>query len=307
MIRKTAMLTFVFLLTAATGFAEVKLERKFPEGQVFTTQSIAAIDQTLTIAGSGTETKVETITMTEATIGKRDADGNLPVDEKVKSLQITIGGTPGEYSFDSVNPDKSGTSQLESMRGVHKAIASRTVTIVHGADGRVTEIKADEDALGNVPDGVRALAKSQFDPEYLKQAANQKLDMIPSKAVNKGDSWERTSNADFGAGQMMEFETKYTYEGTVETGGHTLDKITAKTFSVEFSLADDSPLPITLKDSQLMVKESAGVLLFDRKLGRIVEYNESLRITGGLTFDANGRELPSELDLKMRVDIALQR
>lgn len=93
MIRKTATLILVFLLAAAAGLAQVKLEHKSPEGSTLTTESIVGIDQTLTIAGNGTETNVETITTNEATIGERAADGKLPVTGKVKSLQITIGGT----------------------------------------------------------------------------------------------------------------------------------------------------------------------------------------------------------------------
>lgn len=155
MIYKTAMLTFVCLLASATGFAQVKLEHKFPEGRTFTTETIAVIDQTLTIAGNGTETKAETIATNDSTIGKRDADGKLPVMVTAKSLQITIEGTAGEYRFDSVNPDNRGTSQLEMMRDVHKALANRTVTLVHGEDNRVEEIKSDDDVLSNLPSTLR--------------------------------------------------------------------------------------------------------------------------------------------------------
>lgn len=192
------------------------------------------------------------------------------------------------------------------MRDVHRAMASRTVTTVHDKDNRVVEIKSDED-LNSLPAAVQALAKSQLDPEYQKEVANKGLDVIPSQPVKKGDSWERNARADFGAGQMMEYVTKYTYEGTVEKDGQMLDKITSKILSVDFSIADDSPLPISLKDSKLAVTESEGMLLFDRALGRVVAGKESTRIAGGLTFEANGQELPSELDLKMRTEVSLKR
>ena len=77
--------------------------------------------------------------------------------------------------------------------------------------------------------------------------------------------------------------------------------------SVEFSVADDSPLPIRVKGSKLKVTESKGVVLFDRKLGRIVQSKESFRIAGGITFVANGQELPSKLDLKMETEVAIKR
>ena len=77
--------------------------------------------------------------------------------------------------------------------------------------------------------------------------------------------------------------------------------------SVEFSVADDSPLPVRAKDSQRKVKESKGVVLFDRQLGRIEESKESFRIARGITFVANGQELPSELDLKMQTEVVIKR
>ena len=306
MLHKVITLTPALLLVSATGLAQVKLEHKLTEGSTYTVQTVSSIDQTLTIAGNGTETKSEIIATSEATVGKRDGEGNIPVTQKTKSLQISIGGTAGEYRFDSANPDDKGGSPLEILRDVHKALATQTKTVVHDKDNRVVEIKSDDDTLSKLPEQVQALARSQLDPDYQKEAANQGLDIIPSEPVKKGDSWERTSTADFGAGQSMEFVTKYTYEGTVESGGRTLDKISAETVSVKFSLADDSPLPIDLKDSELKVTESENTVLFDREAGAIVESKETIRIEGEITFEANGQELPSELDLKIKSEVTVQ-
>ena len=307
MIRRTVMLGLAFLLIAESGFGQVKLDHKFIEGLTLTTEAYIEIDQTLIIAGNETKTRIENQTTTQATAGRRDADGNLPVEEKIESLQIHIGGTAGDYRFDSANPDSRGGSPLEMLREVHKAIADRTQTTVYGKENRVVDIEYDSDALSNRPPEVQSLAKSQLDPEYVRSAANQRLDCIPTEPVRQGDTWERTEQADFGAGQTMEFEPRYTYEGTVESGGRTLDKITAQATSVEFSLADDSPLPISLKESQLRIKESKSVISFDRALGRIVQSKETIRIKGELTFEANGQELPSELDLKMETELTLRR
>ena len=110
----------------------------------------------------------------------------------------------------------------------------------------------------------------------------------------------------FGAGQIMTFQTKYTYEGTVEKDGKTLDRITSKTLSVDYSL-QDSPLPLQLKGSDLKAAESEGVTLFDRELGRAVESNSSIRITGEITFAVNNMDLPSKLDLKMQSGVVVKK
>jgi hypothetical protein len=210
------------------------------------------------------------------------------------------------YSFDSASPDTKGTSQLEALRDVHKALAKRTTTTILDKMNRVYAIEADQDVLAGLPPEIAALAKGQLDPENLKKAANQEIDSLTTEPVSKGDSWQRTESANFGAGQIMTFQTKYTYEGTVEKGGKTLDKITSKTLSVDFGL-QDSPLPFTVKGSDLKATESESVTLFDRALGQVVESSSSIRIEGDITFVVNNMDLPAKLDLKMQTGVVVKR
>jgi hypothetical protein len=209
------------------------------------------------------------------------------------------------YSFDSASPDTKGASALEVLRDIHKALAKRTSTTTLDKTGRVLAIEHDQDVLSGLPAEIQALAKGQLDPENLKQQANQEIDSLPTETVNKGESWQRTESANFGAGQVMTFQTKYTYEGPIQKGGKTLEKITSKVLSVDFAL-QDSPLPFQLKGSDLKATESEGVILFDRELGQSVESSSSIRITGDITFVINNMDLPSQLDLKMTSAVLLK-
>lgn len=305
--RMTVLATLTLLLPASVSVAQVELKHKVNESATFTTNAYVSIDQTLTIAGNETTTKSETTTTTVTKTGERDGDGNIQRADSVKSLQISISGTPGEYRFDSVNPDQQGGSQLEMMRDVHKLLAKRTVTTTFDKDGKIVKIDAGQDQLANLPDLVKSLAASEFDSEQMKTMARQQRQVLPDKAVKKGDTWQRTSTASFGAGQEMEFTTTYTYEGTVESSGKQLHKISAKTTDVKFSVAADSPLPIRLKESKLKIENSESTVLFDAQLGRVMQSKESVRIKGPLTFEANGQELPSELDLTIKSEATVQQ
>ena len=95
------------------------------------------------------------------------------------------------------------------------------------------------------------------------------------------------------------FQIQYTYDGTVDTNGVKLDKITRQPLKVKLTLADDAPLPFKLKESKLKPEQS-GTLLFDRDRGRVVERKESMRITGDITFIANGNDLPARLQLTIK-------
>lgn len=286
------------LALVPSAMAQVKLERKIQEGSTRISENVTRVEQKLTIAGMETETESDSRVTVKVTSGKRDDSGNIRVQEKIENMMIIskIQGT--EYVFDSSNPDKTSGSALEMMRPVHKAMSGRTTTTVWDKDNKISQIEFDQDALNGLSDEIRNLMKDDLDPEKLKKAANEELERIPVEAVKKGDAWERTSKRSLGAGQMLTSTTRYTYEGEVEKDGKKLDKITSKVLSVDLTL-EDSPLPLTIKSTDLKATESKGETLFDRKLGQAISTSSSIRIVGDITFVINNMELPSKLDLKM--------
>jgi hypothetical protein len=283
---------------SAPALAQVKLERKIPEGTTRTSEQVTRVEQKLTIAGMDTETESDSRVTVKVTTGKRDESGNIRVQEKIENMMITSKVQGTEYVFDSANPDKASGSALEMLRPVHKALSGRTTTTIWDKDNKITQIEFDQDALNRLADEVRKLVKDEMDPEKLKKAANEELERIPTEAVKKGDAWERTSKRSLGAGQMLTATTRFTYEGEVERDGKKLDKIVTKVLSVDLTL-EDSPLPLTIKSTDLKPTESKGELLFDRKLGQTISASSSVRIVGDITFVINNMELPSKLDLKM--------
>jgi hypothetical protein len=130
----------VLALTTATS-AQVKLERKYADGASYTAETTGRVEQKLTIAGMDTETNSETRTTVKATIGKRDVGGMLRIEQKIEAMQISMAVQGQNYSFDSANPDNKGSSQLEILRDIHKALARRVSTTVLDKDNRVYAIQ----------------------------------------------------------------------------------------------------------------------------------------------------------------------
>jgi hypothetical protein len=301
-LRKLLLAMGLAVVVCPPAFAQVKLERKVREGTSHTVEVSSRTEQKLTIAGMETETSSDSKTVVKATVGKRDESGNLRVQEKVDSLFINTKVMGSEYVFDSANPDKVSGSALEMMRPLHKAMLQRTTTTVYGKDNKIAQIENDQDILNNLNDDVRKLVQGQFDPERQKTTANEELEKFPAEPVKKGDTWERTSKLNLGAGQVMTVSTRYTYDGEIEKDGRTLDKILSKVLTVEFALEPGSPLPFTVKDSALKPAETRGEILFDRKLGQVVSASSSIQIVGDMTFVINNMDLPSKLDLKMETE-----
>ncbi|MBI3866150.1 MAG: hypothetical protein HY290_30085 [Planctomycetia bacterium] len=298
LLRRTVLTLSLLGLCAAPALAQVKFERRIPENSTRIAEQTTRTEQKLTIAGMENETESDSRVTVKITVGKRDDSGNIRVQEKIESLMITTKIQGTEYMFDSSNPDSKGGSALEMLRPVHKAMAKRTSTTVFDKEGKVTQVEFDQDPLNGLDDAVRNLIKDEFNHDKIKKAANEENERLPSEPVNKGDSWERTNKRGLGAGQMLTVATRYTYEGEIEKDGKKYDRITSKVLSVELTL-EDSPLPFTIKSTDLKATESKGEMLYDRKEGRVISASTSVRIVGDLTFSINNMDLPSKLDLKM--------
>ncbi|MBI1899958.1 MAG: hypothetical protein HYS13_02435 [Planctomycetia bacterium] len=301
MLRRFA-LAALLVLVAAPCFGQVKLERQHKEGSTHVTENTIVIEQELSIAGTDQKTVVDVRTTTKSESGQRDALGRLKVKDTIQKMQVSISAGGSDYMFDSANPDQTGTSAIEFVRDVHKAMMTNATTRTFDKDGKISAVEHEKDLLGSLSDNVKALVKGQFDPEALKKAVNQERDRLTTDPVKPGDSWQRTETTDVGAGQLLTFDTRYTYEGTVQHNGKPVEKVASKTLSVKFELAPDSPLlaQLKVKSSDLKTEESEGAILFDRALGAVVEETSSLRITGEIKFEVNNNELPAKLDLKMR-------
>jgi len=297
-LRKIVLTFSLMAALAAPALAQVKFERKIQEGTSRNSELITRVEQKLTIAGMETETESDSRITVKTTTGKRDESGNIRVQEKIIGMMLTskIQGT--EYTFDSSNPDKTSGSALEMMRPLHKLMSGRTTTTVFDKENKVAQVEFENDPLNGLSEDLRKLVKDEFDVEKIKKTANEEIDRIPAEAVKKGDAWERTAKRNLGAGQILTATTRYTYEGEIEKDGKKLDKISSKVLSVDLTL-EDSPLPLTIKSTDLKPTESKGELLFDRKLGATVSGSSSVRIVGDITFVINNMELPSKLDLKM--------
>lgn len=276
------------------------LQPKPAEGARYVSETSSQIDQTLTIAGMEVPTDVQTTARQVQTVGRRDGAGKLKVEQQMEAFQVNMNAGGMNYTFDSANPDNRGNSQLDALlRDIHKAVAKRQVTLIYNDKNRIESVALDQDILGGLPVQTQDLVRSELSPEALKEAANQQLDRFPDRAVKPGDTWQRTETVQFGAGQAMTFTTKYTYEGQVQKDGRMLDKIVAQPLSVTFAI-EKSPLPLTLKKSDLKVQDSQETIWFDRERSQVTESQSELHVVGDLTFEANNMELPAKLDLTMR-------
>jgi len=292
--------TLLALGVAAPALAQTRLELKFPEG-TRTIQSVAKTNQVLTIGGQEVPSASDRHVVEKITIGKRDADGRVPLRTTVETVKVDI-SLPGGLSinFDSAKPDpKSDVAELQTQIEVLRGLSGASYTVLVDKDQQVTAVQGVDKVLETAPQGAAAALKEALSLPTLKRAVAQEWAAIPNKVVNKGEKWQKTQVLDIGGGQTLTFENYYEYQGTVEKGGKTFDRISVFAGDVKYDLDPAADSPVKVVRSELKVDSSLGQVLFDREAGQIVESESTTHILGPMTLSINGMELAAKVDLTL--------
>jgi hypothetical protein len=298
--QRIAILSLVLTLGAASAArAQVNLEAKYPEGTSRTLQEFTRYHQILTIAGQNVETNVDASMTIRSEVGKRMPDGTLRVRNTFQRIQISLELPMGKLVYDSDKPGeaKSDVAELQAILDAERALKGATYTFVFDKDNKLTAVEGLQEILKGAPAGAMDTLKERLTEDRFKREHKQGLEILPGKPVNKGDKWQRTTTTDIGAGQTLKFDTFYQYEGTVERGGKTLDKISFFQSTVTYDLDPNSPIPLKVAKSDLKIDSSTGTILWDREAGQVVEKTEATHLLGPMTFSVNGMDLEGKVDL----------
>jgi hypothetical protein len=311
MVRRMLLPALVLVGTVVpTAQAQVKLEFKFPEGTKSSFKTTSKTHQVLSIMGMDIETEAEESVVTTSTVGKRNADGTLPVAQKIVSIRSQI-ALPGgiNVTFDSADPNaKIDNPQVAFFGDVYRTLVGVGYTIVLDPKDQVKFVEGTETfeaKLDGLDPKAAAMLRGRLGAEKIKRSFEQELASLPSVLARQGEPWETTERHELGFDQTLTFRKRYEYLGTVEKGGKQLDKVGVRDLTVVYAMDPKSSSPLKASNSDLKVESSEGTILFDREAGEKVTTTMVTRIKGTLTLTAGDKELPSTLDLT--IDTAGQR
>ncbi len=293
------------VLVAAWGVtapAQVKLERKVTENATVVGKTEIKVHQILTLAGMDIETNSDSGSLATVAVGKRNADGTIPLNVTVDKIWVKISLPMGiEIDLNTDDKDlKVDLPQLSFLADVLKASKGANYTLVLDSKNqfaRVEGIEKNLDRAKDLPEAALAGMKARYNSDRVKQEFEQVQNAVPDGFLREGEPWERTEVSDIGAGQTLTFKRKFEYKGTIKQGDKTLDKIDIKALDVTYKQDTGMPQPLKVTKSDIKVESSEGTLLFDRERGTIVERNDKTHIKGDMTMEAQGNELPAKLDL----------
>lgn len=301
----TRILIPVSALTAAlatAAVAQVPLQIKAQEGTATVTTAVTT-KQVLTIAGMDVPTEAHVTSRSLLTTAKPAADGTQRIEEKTTGFTIKLATPAGLLEYDIEKPDPKagqGTPYQPLIEGFN-ALKGLAYTLVL-KDGRVTGVEGVEDALAKVPAASQESLKQQLSPEVIRKEWQQSLDVVPGKPVKKGDTWTRNEVMNIGSGQTLTFDVQYEYQDAVQKDGRTLDKVSFVFTNVKYAIEGAGLGALKVAASDLKVDQSFGHYLLDREKGTVIERASNVHITGPMTFEINGQQLPGKVDLSLDVN-----
>ena len=296
----TLVFVAVCLLGAATASAQVNLRWKFDRSEEYVVESVVDVEQTLEIAGMDVESTSRRTVRSSFRQGGRDGEGNAVVETAVESLKADTQLAPGlSFEFDSESDDEPKVDNpllapfVEAMKAVSKLDIRYTIS----PEGKVLAAEGAQNVLETASPELRQLLDQELNEKGLRTQLQQTIDALPDRDVKPGAFWDQSVAMPLGQGQMITFGRRYEYIGTIDEGGKTLHKVTVTDREVELTIDPGGGLPLTLVDSDLKIESSEGAMFIDSQRGRDVRSQLRTRITGSITFEANGQELPAQLDL----------
>ena len=294
--KKTLLLFIGLVAFVPAATSQVTLEIKYHENSTVKARHIHKSSQTTTILGVKATISHMMVGADELVIGARAADGTLRAKRLFKTLNFKIEGLGLKAEFDSADPDrKSSFEVINQFFDFFRFFLKHPITYVFKKDNSVKGVEVNDEAARDLPENFRAM----LEPKVATAELRQRHEMLPDKAVSKGDTWVRSQVVDLGGFRMMSFRIDFKYEGAVNKNGRALDRISGEITDVRYVGKGWSVGPGEVKNAELKPAKSSVGGLFDRKLGRFVETNFQVQIKGGLTLEVAGVELPGKAKLDM--------
>jgi hypothetical protein len=266
-------------LLALGGFglsaqAQTKLAWKFTEGEKFYTEEISDNKQQISIMGQDIKMATKTTNITSYTV-KRVAGGAVTMEMKVEHMEVKADNNMFGGGMEKMQ---------EKMQG-----ATFTFTL---DGGKVTKFSGHEEFLKRLSDGDEMIAKFGkmiFTEDLLKKGVEEAFTNLPTRAVNRGDKWNKDKTLPMGPLGNIKMKNEYTYKGD-EADGSLLTYTGTLNWQAPKEGAGFGDL-FKISKANFKSDNVRGSIVFDAKAGRLVRSSNSMTMSGTMTIDVMGNEL----------------
>ncbi len=219
-----------------------------------------------------------------------DANGNMDVKMKYKSMKMSIEGPMGKIEFDSENPAAPDPNRpdMKMMNAIFSAMVGSEFQMTLTPTGETSNIKGLAEMLKKLKDKVGEQAgpaemfiDKMFDENQVKEMTGNMMAVYPNDAVAVGDSWYDTKSINF----MLPIDLDTTYMlKSVSSETAVIDAIS------KLDMGDSSKI-IDIDPNNKMAMQLAGTINatneVDVKTGLTKKSNVKMDFTGMLKMESN--------------------
>jgi len=282
-------------LCAGPAQAQTTLRYKFKEGEKLPYVLNTDMVITTTVAGMDIEMKFKQSADLNWQVQKVDSDGNARVRIKMGRVKMSMETPMGNVEYDSTSKDEPEGFLGQMIGKLGKAMANLEMTATVTPTGDLKDVEVPKDALKELKGipGLDKLGGGMLSAEGMKDLLA--LPKLPKEAVTKGKKWSEKAAIGLPVGKAKG-KTQFTYEGQVEKGGKTLEKI-GVTSELKAEMAGDGAIPLKIKG-----QKSKGHAYLDNQAGRMLEFTNEGTIEMELEFGGNTipQRITQNISLKLK-------
>ena len=261
--RLTLLVVLAAAAVASTANAQTTLRYQFKEGDKLQYTIDQKMKMAMKLMDQNIDTKMNMFMDMTWNVLKVDKDGNAQVQIKVPFVKVTMDGPTGLVEADSNSKQELDDPIGKIVTQMAKAMATMEVSGTMLPTGEIKDAKVSEEtlkALKNLP-GADKMG-DMLNSESFKAMVSSII--FPTEAISTGKTWTNKTENKTPFGKTSTQNT-FTYEGTTDKDGATLQKIAVKP-AIKIEADPNAKIKIEIKDAK-----GSGTVLFDNKTGRLVE------------------------------------
>jgi hypothetical protein len=265
-LRSIFLASLSLVLMAPFAGAEGQLRYRFKEGEKL--RYVTEVKTTVEMKELGDQGKFDTVQVIEASweVAKVDKNGRAALTVTVDRLRLTFDSPVfGKMTYDTKDGKEPDEEFFKLMAGTLKALVGGQITLRVDPQGQTSDLKLS-DQVTKVVNGRPVPNADGISQELLRGLTGAVLP-LPMGETKKGDSWTNKYELTSSIGKIA-VESKFTDEGSAESGGRKVQKISIK----ETGKIDPKTVPEGVKAT---LGGSEGTASFDWTAGRLLERKET--------------------------------
>ena len=287
------------LLSLASAQDKQKFEIKFEKDKPFYQELTTEVSQVVKVQGGADLPLKHKQTFYFKWLPLTQDKDKWVVKQTIEGVKMTVDIAGNPINYDSTDPNPSGSGTNPGLADFFKSLVGAEFTITFGPGAKVEKVDGRDDFLkklaGANPQMEQLLRKILSD-EALKEMTDPSAGITPPGEQAVGSSWEKKTTLSLGPIGSYERTFKYTYKGK-DPSKKDLDRVEVDAKLVYKAPTDQADgLLFRIKSGNLeTINPKPGVILYDPKLGRVVESDIGVTMKGTLNVSIGTTDTTVEL------------